>query len=293
MSNDQKLSHNRKIMYWGTLGFLLIALLLAFFQTTILKWLFSTQLPLSLQNALLLFSNANWLELLIQKITNGTILVGVVLILEILLFIGFIVFFLIYLWRMRKNGRWALSDILLFIGYSMLLVGSIVCGGFVVSTTVETMTTLQSNFQKVSPTELQLLVNNLTHFLEKFTFSLSTIFKDISTLIQGAQKIIGDVKQVAATPSILQNWLDILNQWRLYFIVAFTGSFLVLITGMLLRLRTSYPQLLRKKKKQPLEDSSTTEERLVRILEQQQELLEKIERRETAEPTEQDSTEKS
>ena len=95
----------RENLYRSVFLFTIIYFILMYFQKRILLGLFQTQLSFSIPSVVSIITSQNTLDELISRGTNGAILTGAFLAIEIIAFILLILYFLFQLWRLYKNNK--------------------------------------------------------------------------------------------------------------------------------------------------------------------------------------------
>ena len=273
----------RQSVYHSVFIFTIIYFLLMYFQKRVLLAIFQTQLSFSIPNTIALITSDNTLDELISRATNGAILTGAFLVIEILLFILLIIHFLWKLWRVHYIEQLRRFDFLLVIGLLVLLVGSFYYAYVVASTSLETYTTVSTAINRVTPKQLQLMTEKWKDFLYHYQFSLGYLPRDVSMVIDYVKMLIGNVKEIAQIPDVINQYLNRLSELKFHYFLLMSGGFGTLLFSQLFEYRLivkSFKQLKQKRHMEKTEKISKTkevkEDQLTQLLAEQQVLMGKM-----------------
>lgn len=223
----------RQSIYKYSFIFTLIYFTLIYFQKRILSGLFQTQLSFSIPDTIAILTSSHALDELTTRGTNGAILVGVFLIIEVLIFISAIIYFLIKLWKVHSSKYWKKYDYTLVLGLLVLLIGSFYYAFVTANTSLETFTTIQNALNHLGPKQLGQLGDKWKNFIYHYEFSLGYLPRDISIVIDQVKTIVSSVKEIAQLPDVINGWLNQLSLFKFhYFLVICSGSFLVILAQL-------------------------------------------------------------
>lgn len=270
----------RQSVYHSVFIFTIIYFLLMYFQKRVLLAIFQTQLSFSIPNAIALATSDNTFDEIISRATNGAILTGGFLVIEILIFIFFISYFLWKLWRVHYIEQLRRFDFLLVIGLLILLIGSFYYAYVVASTSLETYTTVSTAISRVTPKQLRLLNEKWQDFLFNYQFSLGYLPRDVSMVIEHVKTLIGNVKEIAQIPDVLNQYVNRLSELKFHYFILMSSGFITLLISQLVEYRLiikAFKSVKVKRKVDILaEETAETTDQLTQILADQQVLLTKM-----------------
>lgn len=270
----------RQSVYHSVFIFTIIYFLLMYFQKRVLLAIFQTQLSFSIPNAIALATSDNTFDEIISRATNGAILTGGFLVIEILIFIFFISYFLWKLWRVHYIEQLRRFDFLLVIGLLILLIGSFYYAYVVASTSLETYTTVSTAINRVTPKQLRLLSEKWQDFLFNYQFSLGYLPRDVSMVIEHVKTLIGNVKEIAQIPDVLNQYVNRLSELKFHYFILMSSGFITLLISQLVEYRLiikAFKSVKVKRKVDILaEETAETTDQLTQILADQQVLLTKM-----------------
>lgn len=270
----------RQSVYHSVFIFTIIYFLLMYFQKRVLLAIFQTQLSFSIPNAIALATSDNTFDEIISRATNGAILTGGFLVIEILIFIFLISYFLWKLWRVHYIEQLRRFDFLLVIGLLILLIGSFYYAYVVASTSLETYTTVSTAINRVTPKQLRLLSEKWQDFLFNYQFSLGYLPRDVSMVIEYVKTLIGNVKEIAQIPDVLNQYVNRLSELKFHYFILMSSGFITLLISQLVEYRLiikAFKSVKVKRKVDILaEETAETTNQLTQILADQQVLLTKM-----------------
>lgn len=270
----------RQSVYHSVFIFTIIYFLLMYFQKRVLLAIFQTQLSFSIPNAIALATSDNTFDEIISRATNGAILTGGFLVIEILIFISLISYFLWKLWRVHYIEQLRRFDFLLVIGLLILLIGSFYYAYVVASTSLETYTTVSTAINRVTPKQLRLLSEKWQDFLFNYQFSLGYLPRDVSMVIEHVKTLIGNVKEIAQIPDVLNQYVNRLSELKFHYFILMSSGFITLLISQLVEYRLiikAFKSVKVKRKVDILaEETAETTDQLTQILADQQVLLTKM-----------------
>lgn len=270
----------RQSVYHSVFIFTIIYFLLMYFQKRVLLAIFQTQLSFSIPNAIALATSDNTFDEIISRATNGAILTGGFLVIEILIFIFLISYFLWKLWRVHYIEQLRRFDFLLVIGLLILLIGSFYYAYVVASTSLETYTTVSTAINRVTPKQLRLLSEKWQDFLFNYQFSLGYLPRDVSMVIEHVKTLIGNVKEIAQIPDVLNQYVNRLSELKFHYFILMSSGFITLLISQLVEYRLiikAFKSVKVKRKVDILaEETAETTDQLTQILADQQVLLTKM-----------------
>ena len=264
----------RENLYRSVFLFTIIYFILMYFQKRILLGLFQTQLSFLIPSVVSIITSQNTLDELISRGTNGAILTGAFLAIEIIAFILLILYFLFQLWRLYKNNKFKIYDYSLLAGLIILLFGSFYYAYVVASTSLETYNTIFTALNRLSPTQLQKVADKWTEFLYNYQFSLGYLPRDVSLVIDQVNTIIASVKDIANIPDVINHYLNRLSELKFhYFMLMCLGFGILLVTQVL-----EYKLIIRsfRKLKFSKKPAAVQQEQMVQLLGEQQELMSRM-----------------
>ncbi len=265
----------RQSIYRASLFFTIIYFLLIYFQKRLLSGLFQTQLSFSIPDTISILTSSNAIEELTTRGTNGGIVVGVFFVIEVLVFISAIIYFLFKLWKVHSTKYWKKYDYVLVIGLIILLIGSFYYAFVVVNTSLETFSTVQAALNHLGPKQIGQLTDKWKNFIYHYQFSLGYLPRDISVVIDQVKIIIASIKEIQQLPEVINQWLTHLSLLKLhYFIVICLGSFAV-ISAQVLEYRYVWNKFFKFKFKKRISRRETAE-RVISIQDDQQVLIDQF-----------------
>lgn len=269
------MKHSRKKMrqsiYQYSFFFTIIYFLLIYFQKRLLSGLFQTQLSFSVPDTIAILTSSNAVEELTTRGTNGAIIVGVFFVIEALVFISAIIYFLFKLWKVHSTKYWKKYDYVLVTGLIILLLGSFYYAFVVVNTSLETFSTVQDALNHLGPKQIGQLTDKWKNFIYHYEFSLGYLPRDISVVIEQVKVIIASIKEIQQLPEVINQWLTHLNLLKLhYFIVICLGS-LAVISAQIIEARHIWKKSFKFRLKKRSDKQETTKE--VNSIQNDQQLL--------------------
>lgn len=264
----------RETMYRSVFLFTIIYFILIYFQKRILLGLFQTQLSFSIPSVIAILTSDSSLDVLTNRATNGAILTGAFLVIEILTFIAFILLFLWKLWQLKRGKSFKKYDYLLVAGLIALLFGSFYYAFITASTSIETFNTVSTALNHLSPKQLQALGDKWQNFIYNYEFSLGYLPRDISVVVNEIKHLIGNVKEIAQIPDVINHWLNQLSLFKFHYFLVMCLGFVILLIAQIAEYQLiikSFRKIKKGKKSITIPDNQLTT-----ILEEQQILMEKI-----------------
>lgn len=231
----------RQLIYRLSLFFAIIYFILIYFQKRILLQLFQTQLSFSIPDTVAVLTSENSLDTLIERTTNGGILVGGFLIVEVLIFISMIAYLLYKLWRMHQLSKWQKLDWFLVGGLGLLFLGSIYYTYVTANSTISSFTEIEGILRKLTPSQVKHLGSQWKDMIIQYEFSLSRLPRDITYIIDEANKIISSIKDVARIPTITNQWLNHLTLLKTHYFLTMCVGFILTFVGQFFNYRVNGP----------------------------------------------------
>lgn len=272
----------RQSVYHSVFIFTIIYFILMYFQKRILLGIFQTQLSFSIPNTIALLTSDNTFEEITNRAINGAILTGVFLIIEIVIFILLIIYFLCKLWHVHYIEQLRKLDFLLVLGLFTLLLGSFYYAYILGSSSLETYTTISTSLNRVTPKQLQLLSEKWKDFIFNYQFSLGYLPRDISVVINHIKNLIANVKEIAQIPDVISLYLSRLNVLKFHYFLLMSSGFGILLIAQLFEYHLifeSFKKLTLKRKvsnEATIKNETLTNDQLTNILLEQQKLMSKM-----------------
>lgn len=265
----------RETIYRSVFLFTILYFLLIYFQKRILLGLFQTQLSFSIPNVIAILTSDNSLDVLTSRGTNGAIITGAFLVIEVLVFILLILLFLWKLWQLKKMNNFKKYDYLLVVGLIILLFGSFYYAFITASTSMETFNTVSRALNHLTPKQIQALIDKWQNFLYNYEFSLGYLPRDVSLVIGEAKHLIGNVKEISQVPDVINQWLNHLSLLKFHYFLVMCLGFITLLVAQVAEYQLIIKSF-RKIKRNKKSSNSVSDNQLATILEEQQVLMEKI-----------------
>ncbi|MBO0476465.1 hypothetical protein DOK76_05240 [Vagococcus sp. DIV0080] len=265
-------------LYRSVLFFTIIYFILIYFQKRILTGLFNSQLSFTVPDVLGIVTSDAPLDVLTKRATNGAILTGGFLFVEIILFILLILLFLFKLWRIHQQEKLKKYDFVLLVGLLILLMGSFYYAYILGTTSLETYQTVTSALNHLSPKQLDKLATRWKDFIYNYQFSLGYLPRDISIVIDQFKQIMSNVQEVADIPNVLSQYINRLSELKLHYFLLMCAGFGTLMVAQIFEYRLILTSLKQLKPKNKLFTShnQVSETQLTQLLEEQQVLMSKI-----------------
>lgn len=242
-----KKKETRQSIYRTSLFFTLIYFVVIYYQKRILTGLFQTQLSFSIPDILAVLTSENKLDTFINRATNGTIVVGIFLALEVLLFVVFIIYLLVKIFFLYKRKKLQKHDFLLITGLIILLFGSFYYSYITASHTIQSLTEVQQILERLSPKQLKALSEQWSTFFYEYNFSALNFMKDYTVIADQVAITFGNVKALGRIPNILHLWLDNLNLLKNHYFIVMCIGFISTLLAQLFNRYLNGPLFRRRK----------------------------------------------
>ncbi|MEG0256252.1 MAG: hypothetical protein RR554_10250 [Vagococcus sp.] len=233
--------NNRQQIYRLSLFFSIIYFILIYFQKRLLIQLFQTQLSFSIPDTLAVLTSDNSLDTLIERATNGGILVGVFLIVEVLIFIGLISYLLFKIWRMHQLKHWQKIDWFLVVGLCLLFLSSLYYTYVTANSTLTTFNEIEGILKKLTPSQIKQLSSQWRDMIIHYEFSLGHLPRDITFILEKVDAIISSIKDVGRIPNLTNQWLNHLTLLKTHYFLTMCVGFLLTFVGQLFNYRVNGP----------------------------------------------------
>ncbi|OJG56073.1 hypothetical protein RV06_GL000189 [Enterococcus haemoperoxidus] len=267
----------RGLVHLSSLSYLAVLLFMVINQRGFIENIIRKSFRITVSNVLTFFSSEDWQTAfsvkLNQVVTNLTILV---IIQSIIVFVG-LALIGYFLWQLRKNDQWHLSEKLVVVGYLFLVIALLTLLTKMAMETYQTYTVIEGRIHRLSLEELNRFHQKLSDIFQHSTFTLDQMIPSVISLVEQLKALIQTTRNIAEIPDLVQQtWeqLLVLKNW----LVGLSSTAIVIILGghmieglrLLKNSQWAESKLQRTKKNRQIE----VNERLVEVLEQQQQLIE-------------------
>ncbi len=238
--------------------------------------IFNNYFSLSFTNVLHLLANDNWMSVLLQNAESMVINIGVILLIEIIIAVIALIIIFYFLYKILKNETFVLGNKLVFTGYLLIVIGMSIIGIIAISSTVLTYTTVHGIINTLQPSELQALSKEILTVLANFSLSSNQIFKELVSISDQLEIVFERAGEVAAVPGIIDSWWQGILSLKIYVIGVATISILSILIGHVMEIWALFKasNLYQNRKLKTRKESFN--ERLLRVLEKQNEILEEM-----------------
>lgn len=267
----------RVMVHFSSLIYLAVLLFLVVNQQGYIERIIRKNFRITFNNVLTFFSSKDWQASLVDNIRQMInelallVLVQSVIILAGLVLIGY------FLWQLRKNDRWHLSEKLLVIGYVFLVMTLLILLTKMAIETYQTYTLIDKRINSLSVSELNAFQEKLSDVFLHTTFTLEQLIPNVASLFEQMRELIQTTKNIAGIPNLVQQtWeqLLVLKNWLVGLSISAVGIILVghILEGLRILKNSQWieAKLQRTKRSRQIE----LNERLVEVIEQQQQLIE-------------------
>ena len=250
-------------------------------QQKIIVSIFNNYFSLTFTNVLHLLATDNWVEVLLQNAESMVINIGVVLLIEIMVAVIALIIIFFFLYKIQKRETLLFGNKLVLSGYLLIALGMSIIGTIAISSTLLTYTTVQGIINGLTSSELQTMSEEILTVLANFSLSSNQIFKDLLSISDQVERVFAKAGEVASIPGTIDSWWQGILSLRIYVIGVASISILSILIGHLKELwafiKTSnlYQERKVKARKEPFN------ERFLRVLEKQNEILEEMNKRQT------------
>jgi hypothetical protein len=245
-------------------------------QQKIIVSIFNNYFSLTFTNVLHLLATDNWVEVLLQNAESMVINIGVVLLIEIIVAVIALIVIFFFLYKIQKRETLLFGNKLVLSGYLLITVGMSIIGTIAISSTLLTYTTVQGIINGLTSSELQTMSEEILAVLANFSLSSNQIFKDLLSISDQVEIVFARAGEVASIPGTIDSWWQGILSLKIYVIGVASISILSILIGHAKELwafiKTSklYQERKVKARKEPFN------ERLLRVLEKQNEILEEM-----------------
>lgn len=176
----------------------------------------------------------------------------------------------------RKRETFFLGNKLVLSGYILIVISMSIIGTIALSSTILTFTAVRGILNELQPSELQALSKEIITILANFSLASNQIFKDLVSISDQLELVFARAGEVASIPNIIHNWWQGILSLRIYVISVATISVLSILTGHVMEIWTFIKagNLYQNSKVKTSRESFN--ERLLRVLEKQNEILEQM-----------------
>ncbi|MGX7150168.1 hypothetical protein [Enterococcus ureasiticus] len=267
----------RAMVHFSSLIYLAVLLFLVVNQQGFIERIVRKNFRITFNNVLTFFSSKDWQASLVDNVRQMINQLALLVIIQSVVIVIGLVLIGYFLWRLRKNDRWHLSEKLLVIGYVFLIISLLTILTKMAIETYQTYTIIDQRINSLSINELNTFQEKLSDIFLQSTFKLEQLIPSIASLFEQLRELIQTTKNIAGIPNLVQQtWeqLLVLKNWLVGLSISSVGIILVghLIEGIRIIKNSQWieAKLQRTKKSRQIE----LNERLVEVIEQQQQLIE-------------------
>ncbi|MBO0475360.1 hypothetical protein IGL98_000352 [Enterococcus sp. DIV0840] len=267
----------RAMVHFSSLIYLAVLLFLVVNQQGFIERIVRKNFRITFNNVLTFFSSKDWQASLVDNVRQMINQLALLAIIQSVIIVIGLVLIGYFLWRLRKNDRWHLSEKLLVIGYVFLIISLLTILTKMAIETYQTYSIIDQRINSLSLNELNTFQEKLSDIFLQSTFKLEQLIPSIASLFEQLRELIQTTKNIAGIPNLVQQtWeqLLVLKNWLVGLSISSVGIILVghLIEGIRIIKNSQWieAKLQRTKRSRQIE----LNERLVEVIEQQQQLIE-------------------
>ncbi|MGM0218776.1 hypothetical protein [Enterococcus sp. AZ126] len=279
MGEQQSVKSNRlrAIVHFSSLIYLGILLYLVVNEQGFIEGIIRKNFRITFNNVLTFFLSKDWQTALVDNVRQMINQLAILVIVQSLVVLAGLVLIGYFLWRLRKNDQWHLSEKLLVIGYLFLIITLLTILTKMAIETYQAYVVIDQRINRLSLNELNVFQENLSNIFLSTTFTLDQLIPSIMSLFEQVRELIQTTKNIAGIPNLVQQtWeqLLILKNWLVGLSISAVGIILVghIIEALRLFKNSQWVEtkLQRMKRSRQIE----LNEQLVKVVEQQQQLIE-------------------
>lgn len=245
-------------------------------QQNIIASIFNNYFSLTFTNVLHLLATYNWMEVLLLNAERMVIHIGVVLLIEIIVAVIVLIAIFFFIYRIWKRETFYFGNKLVFSGYILIVIGMSIVGTIAFSSIIITYITVRGILNELQPSELQALSNEILAILANFSLTSNQIFKDLVSVSDQLELVFAKAGEVASIPDIIHNWWQGILSLRIYVIGVAAISVLSILTGHVMEILTFIKDSTLYQNRKVKTRKESFNERLLRVLEKQNEILEQM-----------------
>lgn len=246
-------------------------------QASLMKGIVNQYFKISFTNVLHLLATDNWVDVLIQNAQSMSRHIAIFISAQLLLIILALTVIFYLLFKIRKESRWFLGDKLVFAGYLLIVLSLLGLGGFVIYSTLEMYSTIQTDLNRLSVAEIKTLSKDITAIFINSDFSLNHLFKELVHIYDSIRSILFSIEKIANIPNLIQNWWQGLLALKIYAFGLGGLSIFSIIAGHIIEIWRLFDLSQWFKRSKQGNKKVKADERILLILEQQTKILAKLE----------------
>lgn len=271
----------RPIAHVSSICYLLALLFAVLHQQKWIQAIINKYFSISIQTILLFFSSKNWMEELEERmnktITEFTILFGV----ELLFFVIGLIIISFFFFRLKKIDQWHIGEKIVLLGYVGLLLSIGVILVKMGNEAYQTYSITEQRISSMSVADIRLFQEKLLAIAQQSTFSLDQFVPALLEAMEKLRTLVQTTKKIAEIPDLVQSswsYLLVLKDWLVGLSVSMVMVVVIghLTAGIQWILSSEFIQKKRRQSKKVRQID--LDERLVSVLEQQEQLLAQLTR---------------
>ncbi|EOL50544.1 hypothetical protein [Enterococcus caccae] len=266
----------RAIVHLGSLMYLAGILFLVINQQHFIEKIIRSSFRITVNNVLTFFSTEDWQAGLLDKVNQVVIQLTMLVIFQSIVVLAGLILIGYFLWRLRKNDQWHLSEKLVVSGYLCLVVVLVTLLTKMTMESYQTYIVIDKRINSLSIEELNRFQQELSSIFRQSTFTLDQLIPSVLSLLEQLKELIQSTKNIASIPNLIQEtWEQLINlkNWLVGLSSSAVAIILVghLVEGVRMFKNSQWVEMKVRRTKRGRQIELN--ERLVEVIEQQQELI--------------------
>lgn len=267
----------RAIVHLSSLSYLVILLFLVINQRGFIETIIRKSFRITVNNVLTFFSSKDWQAGLSDKVSQVVTNLSLLIIIQTIVVLAGLVLVGYLLWRLRKQNQWHLSERLLVIGYLFLVIALLTVLTKMTIEMYQTYTVIDQRINSLSVQELNRFQEKLSDIFRQSTFTLDQLIPSVMSLLEQLKELIHTTRNIAGIPNLVQETWEQLLVLKNWLVGLSLSAVAIILAGHItegIRIFKNSQWLETKLRRTKRSRQIELNERLVEVIEQQQELIE-------------------
>ncbi|WP_086315262.1 hypothetical protein A5821_002704 [Enterococcus sp. 7F3_DIV0205] len=267
----------RAIVHLSSLIYLVILLFLVINQRGFIETIIRKSFRITVNNVLTFFSSKDWQAGLSDKVSQVVTNLSLLIIIQTIVMLAGLVLVGYLLWRLRKKDQWHLSEKLLVIGYLFLVIALLTVLTKMTIEMYQTYTVIDQRINSLSVQELNRFQEKLSDIFRQSTFTLDQLIPSVMSLLEQLKELIHTTRNIAGIPNLVQETWEQLLVLKNWLVGLSLSAVAIILAGHItegIRIFKNSQWLETKLQRTKRSRQIELNERLVEVIEQQQELIE-------------------
>lgn len=269
----------RSLLHISSLTYIILLFYLVIKQQNFIENILQKHFKINIENLLLFFSTEDWMQLLKEKIRDVGIELIIFIIIQLLLLILGLILISWLAWKLKRIDQWYLAEKFLIIGYLFLTLSTVIILTKMYFVTNETYQTIFQRINDLSLTEVRAFQDKISSNFSNIHFTLDSIISDTLFLVDQLRDTINKTQRIVDIPELLhQSWqkMILLKNWMLGCCISGLAIILTSHGIFVIHLIKTSNYVQGKIQKSRFSRQIELNEKLVKLMSQQQILLEEI-----------------